>query len=156
MFGMFEVLVYLFETYYTADVTPDQGTLTYRLCQAGFDNDEISEALDWLRELDSSSERRVTLPQLERSRGIRAYSRTELSKLTREARGFLTFLESAGMLTPPLRELIVERALALKTEPVPLEQFKVIVLMVLWTRQGNLDSLILEELLPDGEARQVH
>ena len=89
-------------------------------------------------------------PCLTYSIGFRAPARREL------AVGFLAFLESAGMLTPPLRELIIERALAVEEEPVPLEAFKVIVLMVLWTRQGNLDSLILEELLPDDEARRVH
>lgn len=153
---MFEILVYLFETYYSADLTPGKDDLTQRLSQAGFENDEISEALDWLGELNASDERRVVTPELARSSGFRAYTRSEIGKLSREARGFLSFLESAGMLTPPLRELIIERTLAVDAEPVPLDEFKVIVLMVLWTRQGNLDSLILEELLPDGEARQMH
>jgi hypothetical protein len=29
-------------------------------------------------------------------------------------------------------------------------------LMVLWTRRGEVDALILDELIPDGEMRQVH
>ena len=32
----------------------------------------------------------------------------------------------------------------------------VIVLMVLWTRRGNVDTLILEELLPEGGPRHIH
>jgi len=28
--------------------------------------------------------------------------------------------------------------------------------MVLWTRHGNVDTLVLEELLPDGTDRYVH
>lgn len=153
---MFEILVYLFETYYSAELTPDKDDLTQRLSQAGFENEEISEALDWLGELNAADDRRVVTPRLAESGGFRAYTRSEMAKLSREARGFLTFLESAGMLTPPLRELIIERTLAVDAEPVPLDEFKVIVLMVLWTRQGNLDSLVLEELLPDGEAHQMH
>jgi len=37
-----------------------------------------------------------------------------------------------------------------------LDKLKVIVLMVLWTRRGNVDALVLDELIPDGEKRQVH
>jgi Smg protein len=73
-----------------------------------------------------------------------------------ESRGFITFLESAKILTPLLRELIIERAMALPSEFVGLDKLKVIVLMVLWTRRGNVDALVLDELIPDGERRQVH
>jgi len=66
------------------------------------------------------------------------------------------FLESAGVLTPRLRELVIERAFALPDESVGLDKLKVIVLMVLWTRRGEVDALILDELIPDGEMRQVH
>lgn len=153
---MFEILVYLFETYYSAELTPPKADLTQHLSRAGFENDQISEALDWLGDLASADERRVVTPALASSAGLRIYTRSESAKLSREARGFLTFLESAGMLSPSLRELIIERALAVEDEPVPLDQFKVIVLMVLWTRQGNVDSLILEELLPDDESGPMH
>ena len=60
------------------------------------------------------------------------------------------------MLTPLLRELILERAMALPDGLVGLDRMKVIVLMVLWARRGNVDTLILDELLPDGSQRQVH
>ena len=154
---MFEILVYLFETYYAADRTPpDQDTLTRRLSQAGFENDDISDALDWLSALTSESDTRFISPRLDQSTATRTFARGEVAKLSRDARGFLTFLESAGVLSPRLRELIIEHSMALDEDPVPLERFKVIVLMVLWTHQGNLDSLVLEELLPDGGPRQVH
>jgi Smg protein len=52
--------------------------------------------------------------------------------------------------------MIIERAMALDDEVVGLDKFKVIALMVLWTRRGNVDALILDELLPDGERRQMH
>lgn len=152
---MFEVLVYLFETYYAADEAPDQDALTRTLSDAGFPNDDINDALDWLRGL-AEPEPADDVPTLDHSDGTRIFSRTETSRLSRDCRGFLMFLGSAGVLTPTLREIIIERALALDTDTVTLEQFKVIVLMVLWTRQGNLDTLILEELLPDGEPRNVH
>jgi Smg protein len=73
-----------------------------------------------------------------------------------EGRGFVAFLEGAKILTPVLRELIIERAMALPDEVVGLNKLKVIVLMVLWTRRGNVDALVLDELLPDGEKRHMH
>jgi Smg protein len=76
--------------------------------------------------------------------------------LSLESRGFIAFLEGAKILTPLLRELIIERGMALPNEVVGLDKLKVIVLMVLWTRRGNVDALILDELIPDGEKRQTH
>jgi uncharacterized protein Smg (DUF494 family) len=46
--------------------------------------------------------------------------------------------------------------MALPDDVVGPEKLKVIVLMVLWTRRGNVDALVLDELIPDGEKRQIH
>jgi Smg protein len=152
---MFEVLVYLFENYYHTESYPDNDTLSRKLSAAGFESDDISDALDWLKGLAPQTDN--PLPEsFEASRSHRAYSEVEISKLAPEARGFLAFLESAGILTPVLRETIIERAMALEGDRVGIQKFKVIVLMVLWTRRGNVDTLILDELLPDGETHQMH
>ena len=47
---MFDVLMYLFETYIhsDADVMVEQDELTDELSRAGFDKDEIEKALNWL------------------------------------------------------------------------------------------------------------
>jgi Smg protein len=152
---MFDVLVYLFENYYQTESYPDHDTLARKLHAAGFENEDIHDALDWLNGLARLQEE--GLPEsLDRSCSFRGYTSDELAKLSMESRGFIAFLESAGVLTPLLRELIIERAMALSTDTVRLERMKVIVLMVLWTRRGNVDALILDELLPDGGQRQMH
>ena len=46
--------------------------------------------------------------------------------------------------------------MAVADESVGLDKLRIIVLMVLWTQHGNVDTLILDELLPDGSQRQVH
>lgn len=153
---MFEVLVYLFETYYAADEYPDQETVARKLTQAGFENRDIHNALEWLGHLASETEPAVDFGPGERPPTIRVYSRSELSKLSVEARGFIAFLENARVLTPVLRELIIERAMATAHESVELEDIKVIALMVLWTREGSVDTLMLDELLPSGEPRNLH
>ena len=152
---MFDVLVYLFENYYQSENYPDQDTLARKLTAAGFENDEITEALDWLNGLvgpgESSAYEHIDAPGT-----FRAYTPFELAKLSAEARGFLIFLESARILSPGLRELIVDRAMAVEEDVVELEKLKVIVLMVLWTRRGDVDTLMLEELLPSGGPQHIH
>ena len=152
---MIEVLVYLFENYYQAETYPDQETLTRKLHAAGFENDDISEALHWLQGLANSKENHPP-DTLDLSNSQRVYATAELKKISAEALGFLMFLESAKILTPVLRELIIERAMAVDEETVELEKFKILVLIVLWTHRGNVDALILDELLSEGEKRQMH
>ena len=93
---------------------------------------------------------------LDASLAHRIYTRDEIAKISTEGRGFVLFLESARVLSPLLREVILERAMALSEDVVGLEKLKVIALIVLWTRKGSVDSLILDELLPDGERAQIH
>jgi Smg protein len=152
---MFEILVYLFENYYQNEATPDHGTLAEKLTAAGFENADIHDALDWLRDL--AAPQASTYPEaLELCDGFRGFTVEELDKLSTAGRGFLIFLESARVLTPPLRELIIDRAMALEDDTVDLETLKVIVLMVLWARRGNVDTLVLEELLSEGGPRHIH
>jgi Smg protein len=153
---MFDILVYLFENYYQAQAYPDYDTLERKLHAAGFENDDIQDALDWLNTLTRRPDDEGLPESLDTRTSFRGYSADESSKLTLESRGFIAFLESARILTPLLRELIIERAMALPSDAVGLDTLKVIVLMVLWTRRGNVDALILDELIPDGEKRQTH
>ena len=105
---MFDILVFLFENYFRAGAYPDQETLSKRLSAAGFDGRDISQALTWLSGLDGigkSSARSNFVP----SKGFRFYTEPELSTLTAEARGFLLFLESTGVISVLQRELIIER-----------------------------------------------
>lgn len=152
---MYEVLVYLFENFYQADLSPDHGSLQRKLAAAGFENEDVHDALDWLKGLTDVPQ--VPLPEaIDLSDAFRGYSSKEIGKLSTESRGFIVFLESAGVLSPILREIIIERAMAVADDSVGLDKLRVIVLMVLWTQHGNVDTLVLDELLPDGSQRQVH
>ena len=42
---MFDILVYLFENYYAAQAYPDYDTLERKLHAAGFENEDIHDAL---------------------------------------------------------------------------------------------------------------
>ncbi|HVY08272.1 MAG TPA: DUF494 domain-containing protein [Burkholderiales bacterium] len=151
---MFDILVFLFENYFQAGSYPDQETLSKRLSAAGFDGRDISQALTWLGGLEragKSGNRSQTAP----GKGLRFYTDPELSTLTAEARGFLLFLEGASVISVLQRELIIERVMALEEPAVELDKVKLIVLMVLWSQDETLDSLVLEELISPNQERYL-
>ena len=53
---MFDILVYLFENYVHADACPEPAQLARKLTAAGFEEEEIAEALDWLSGLRQLSD----------------------------------------------------------------------------------------------------
>ena len=152
---MFDILVYLFENYYTPQACPAADVLAKRLAAAGFEHEDIDDALGWLYGLAETTERCVELAQVPSS-GIRIYTDSEYQQLGTESIGFITFLESAGVLPAPLREIVIDRALAAPETPVPLSRIKIIALMVLWSQEAEIDNLVLEELLDDEAGRPLH
>ncbi len=147
---MFDIFVYLFESYIHANACPESKLLTRKLLAAGFEDEEISEALEWLsglRRITESSHHSMA-PS---ASAVRIYSGPEQARISVECRGFIAFLENAGILDAPAREVIVERAMALGDLTLTLGRLKVIVLMVLWQREQPVDGLIIDELLADGD-----
>jgi len=152
---VFDVLVYLYENYGALHACPDADSLSRKLTAAGFDDEEISEALAWLQGLAQVTEQSVAVGP-ESAQAFRIYARLETERLGADSIGYLSFLEHAGQLTPTQREIVIERALALEDTPIPLDMTKLIVLMVLWSQQADIDVLLLEELLHDGSQRSLH
>ena len=147
---MFDILVYLFETYAQPGAFPESTVLARKLSAIGFEQEDISAALEWLSGLENLSEGDYQHYQAAGALSMRLYCDKELAKLPAECRGFLHFLENAGAIDGVLREMIVERAMVLREASVPLSKLKIIVLMVLWRRHQSiesLDGLLLEELL---------
>jgi Smg protein len=158
---MFDILVYLFENY-LPEACPEPAVLARKLSAIGFEEEAITEALDWLAGLQEHDADAHEVASNSTSRpAIRVYVDEEQSLLSTECRGFLTFLEQAGALPPALRELVIDRAMATADSTLSLPRLKVIVLMVMWRHQHSLDTLLLEELLAaddddDGEDRLSH
>jgi len=145
---MFDVLVYLYENYGAFEACPDAAALGRSLADAGFDDDEIREALSWLQGLARVVEDTESLG-LEQSTGIRIYTPSESEQLGTAAIGFLMYLDSAAQLSAQQREIVIERALAIDEAPLSVGTIKIIVLMVLWSHSADVDFLLLEELLND-------
>jgi Smg protein len=151
---MFEVLVYLYENYWRPDACPDHEQLTRKLSAVGFESDEIQEALHWLDGLTGHLEAGEVVPQ--HAYSLRVYMPQEHDLLGDESIGFIRFLEASGVLPPVMREMIIDRAMAAGPGPLDLDDLKIIVLMVFWSRGEEPDALILDELFVAPEDRLIH
>lgn len=152
---MFDILVYVFQNYFQPDSCPEPDQLARKLSAAGFEDEDISEALEWLSGLRRASGSGGPRIDAE-SASVRCFSPDEHAKISTEARGFLHFLGNAGVLNAVSREVIIERAMALDRPVVTLAKLKVIVLMVLWSQHQTVDTLVLEELLSEDEEPLLH
>jgi len=150
---MFDVLVYLYENYWRPDACPDPKQLSRKLSAVGFEADEIQDALSWLDGLADSAEA-VTGSPVKGS--IRIYTAAERDVLGDASVGFIAFLESAGVLPAPMREMVIDRAMAVGNGAIDLEDLKIIVLMVFWSLGEEPDALILDELFVDPSERLIH
>ena len=150
---MFDVLVYLYENYWRPDACPEHGQLTRKLSSVGFESDEIEEALSWLDGVAAAAQSYVGDQTAD---SMRVYSPAELEHLGEASVGFISFLESAGVLPPPMREMVIDRASAIPGGPLDVEDLKIIVLMVFWSLGEEPDALILDELFVDEEDRLIH
>ena len=150
---MFDVLVYLYENYWRPDACPDHAQLTRKLSAVGFESDEIQEALNWLDGLAGTAQ---AYSGQQSASAMRVYSPAEQELLGEESIGFVSFLESAGVLPPQMREMVIDRASAIPGGPLDLEDLKIIVLMVFWSLGEEPDALILDELFVAEEDRLIH
>lgn len=150
---MFDVLVYLYENYWRPDACPDHDQLTRKLSAVGFENDEIEEALSWLDGLALTAQ---THAGQQGQASMRVFTPAENDHFGADCLGFVSFLESAGVLPPPMREIVIDRAMAIPGGPVVLEDLKIIVLMVFWSLGEEPDALILDELFVDVQDRLIH
>jgi Smg protein len=172
---MFEVLVYVYENYWEGNACPELEQLGRKLTAVGFEADEIHEALVWLYGLNIAAQStQICFPEsgetgqqpdgeppaqairTQSAGSMRVYSVIEQEYLGAEVLGFVTFLESSGVLPSHMREIVIDRAMAAPGNPVTLDDLKIIVLMVYWSFGEEPDALVLDELCDDSESRIAH
>ena len=134
--SILDVLLYLFEHYFTEDADPvrDRDSLQNGLIQAGFSPAEISKAFD---RLDALAEQRPAASTPRVGGPTRVFHGPELEKLDVECRGFLLFLEQHGVLDADQRELVLDRAMALDQDELDLDDLKWVVLIGLFNQPGS-------------------
>ena len=151
---MFEILMYLFESYFDAGSYPAPDKLTRKLSAAGFEGEEITEALTWLSALQQQNTE--SYPASLEHAGQRHFAELEQQRIGFEARQFLLFAEQQHMISAVEREMIIDRAVALQQENLAVDKLKLIMLMVLWNRQKEIGPLLVEELLTPLHSSQLH
>lgn len=157
---MFEVLMYLFETYIhnETELRVDQDKLERDLSDAGFDRADIYSALLWLEKLADYQEGLVEPMQLASDPlSARIYTAQECGRLDAGCRGFLLFLEQVQVLNLETREMVIERVMALDTMEFDLEDLKWVILMVLFNIPGCENAYQqMEELLFEVNENMLH
>ena len=155
---MFEVLAFVYENYLGGESCPEPAHLERKLSAVGFESDEIRDAMTWLTDLHRAAKPEELRPWLlqPHPESMRVYSGRELQQLGMRCVGFLSFLESCKVLTPHMREVIIDRTMATPGAPIALDDFKIIVLMVFWSFGCEPDALILDELCDNPEERLAH
>lgn len=151
---MFDILMFLFESYFNAGSYPDPDKLTIKLSAAGFEDDDISRALTWLSGLHQLTSK--DYPACINQSSLRSYAEIETKCISQEGLHFVSFWEFNKMITPVEREMIIDRAVAFGRENLPLDKIKLIALMVLWNQHEELDPLLIEDLLTPVNSSQVH
>ncbi len=155
--NVLDVLMYLFETYVDAeeDPEPDQNELRNELSRAGFGDAEIERALVWLDDLTGQQDCLNYGSQT--AHGTRIYNDFEHERLDAYCRGYITYLEQIGILSPPQREILIDRLLALEAADIDVEQIKWVVLMVLFSQPGQeLAYARMEDLVFDEASDLLH
>lgn len=155
---VFDVLMYLFDNYFEEDyeINSDQESLKYELVQAGFGDNQVSKAFDWLEGLALQKDL-IQSDNLSDKATLRMYSEREMEKLDVKCRGFLIFLEQSGVLDAYDREVVIDRAMALEAEEIDLQQLKWVVLMVLLNQPGKEAAFTwMEDIVMDDEQNGLH
>lgn len=155
---VFDVLMYLFDNYFEEDyeINSDQESLKHELVQAGFGDNQVSKAFDWLEGLALQKDL-IQSDNLAEKSTLRMYSDREMEKLDVKCRGFLIFLEQSGVLDAYDREVVIDRAMALEAEEIDLQQLKWVVLMVLLNQPGKEAAFTwMEDIVMDDTQSGLH
>ncbi len=157
------MLVFVYEHYWRGDACPELQQLGRKLSAHGFEAEEIHDALVWLEGLNLAAQGttlETPAPTLtaaiQSDSSMRVYSVAEQDHLGAQCLGFISFLESSGVLPAPMREIVIDRSMAAQGDPVSLDDLKIIVLMVYWSFGHEPDALVLDELCEAGSGRMAH
>lgn len=153
--SVLDVLIYLFENFMSSekvDFEPESEEISTRLEDAGFNTTDVDRAIQWVLDL---KENVISLSSDDFNSSIRIFSVDEQHKISPAIRHTLHCMERDEIITPSIRELIIDRVMALDLEEVDIDQLKWIMLFVLCF-QGQMAMQVkrLEDVIlldnPDG------
>ena len=142
-----DVLMFIFDNYVEEDheFTPDQESLKTQLVEAGFADQQVEKAF----QRDAA--------ELAESASTRLFSENECDRLDTECRGFMMYMEQAGVLNSNERELVIDRVMALESDEIDLQQLKWVVLMVLFNQPDKEAAITwMEDIVMDNININLH
>ncbi len=152
---MFEVLVFMFKNYFANQAVLDDSAMEQELSEAGFNQDDILGAFDWFQKMELM----LNAPEFDyahSAKAIRLFSASESKKIDTESLGFLISLQQADVINDVERDLIIDRAMALTTSIITIEETRWITMMALWSQGREKDYSFVEDALfnPRGTSTQ--
>lgn len=152
---MFEVLVFMFENYIAHHTLPDNYIMTQELSAAGFKQSDIDGAVDWFHEMKT---RVIEPPSMyaHQHTSMRQFTEVEQKKISLESLSFVIFLQQANVINDVERDLILDRAMALKQEQIKIEEMRWITMIALWNAGREKDYLFVEDALFNPRGLTLH
>ncbi len=147
-----DVLRYLYEYSLDEDNDTDinEHALRNDLAQAGFHNQPIEHALEWLDGINNEANQSTQPIAANGHHAARIYTDEEQTLLNTECRGYIYQLEHMGLLDADCRERVIERLHALNLPLIELEDLKWVILLVLFNQplpaEADLDTLLRDPL----------
>jgi Smg protein len=162
---MIDVLMYLYESYWRPEACPPPEVLARKLCTAGFEEEEVTQALAWLGQLavfasmsqadaKASAATENTTGRSQNSR--RVYAAPEQLALGVEGINLLAAIDTQGKISPQIRELVIDQALASGNSPLDVDDLRVMLLIVYWCLDEEPDQLLLDELFEDPDTPRTY
>jgi len=144
-----EVIAYLLEmtathTFEATGSSTDQDFVQQWLEEAGFSEDTVESAFDWLRELIEQRSWCVSskFDDACDNQTFRVFDPEEQAKISKEVRSFILSLEYAGILDTRMREIVISQLMQLNQHLVELIDAKWVVLLVLMSGSNeNIDDI---------------
>ena len=152
-----DVLMYMFQSYVedNEEVELDKESLHKNLLEAGFADQNIEKAFEWLEGLPGVDHN--TLLNKPTKNSFRLFSDVEHRKIGEEGLSFLMFLERLGVFHGEIREHVIDRIMDLDTQRVDLSQIRWVVLMILFNTPGNESNYTwLQNLNSDKALPYIH
>jgi Smg protein len=152
---MFEVLVFMFENYFAHHAEPAHEVLTQELAAAGFADTDINGAVSWFDEMQSMLAQPPAI-YCHKDSGMRIFACYELKKINLESISFILFLQQANVINDVERDLIIDRAMALKQEHISIEEMRWITMIALWNTGREKDYLFVEDAMFNPRGLTIH
>lgn len=152
--NILDVLRYIVEVYTQSHQDESHiDDIEAELNLVGFHQKHINRALEWLGKLHQlDTDDLLYQPQ---QQDYRIYTEQEKNRLTIGAQDFLQQLQNRRIITPALREVIIEQALALESNVIDADKMQWVSMMVLVNILDEVDAAELQALF-FGDQMTIH